>query len=256
MDFERTFDNAAAAYDRARPEYPDELYRDLLRYRSMDERSRALEIGVGTGKASAPILATGCSLIGIEPGETLAAMAREKLGRHNNFSLLVQTLQESDFPPESFDLIYAATAFHWIPEEYGYPKVYELLRHGGVFARFAYHAAQDSSRPRLAEEIQELYDRLMPRTGKAKGFGEADAQALAQTALRYGFADAEYHLYRFPRDFTAEGYMLLLSTYPDHMNLEAENRERLFRGIYDAIERHGGVITVNYIVDLELARKE
>ncbi len=255
MDFERTFDNATSAYEQARPAYPDELYRDLLRYKPLDEFSRVLEIGVGTGKATLPILATGCRLTGIEPGENLAAMAREKLGRCGNFTLLVQTLQEFVCPEESFDLIYAATAFHWIPEEYGYPRVRELLKPGGVFARFAYHAAQDSGRPRLAEEIQELYDRYLPRTGKAKEFGEDNAKALAETAVRYGFAGEEYHLYRFPRDFTADGYMLLLSTYPDHMNLEPENRERLFCGIHDAIERHGGIITVNYIVDLELATR-
>lgn len=255
MDFERTFDNAVESYELARPEYPDELYRDLLSYKPIDERSRVLEIGLGTGKATAPVLDTGCTLIGIEPGEHLAALAMAKFGQRADFSLRVQTLQEFESPAESFDLIYAATAFHWIDADYGYPRVLELLKSGGVFARFAYHAAQDRSRPRLAEEIQSLYDRYMPRTGKAKDFGEENARALAETALRYGFADAEYRLYRFPKDFTAEEYMYLLSTYPDHMKLESADRERLFRGIYDAINRHGGVITVNYIVDLELARK-
>ena len=49
--------------------------------------------------------------------------------------------------------------------------------------------------------------------------------------------------------------MGLLRTYPDHMSLEPQSREGLFHGIYDAIERHGGVMTVYYTVDLELARK-
>ena len=255
MAFEQTFDNAAKTYERARPVYPDRLYRDLLEFKPVDEQSSVLEIGIGTGKATPPLLATGCRLTGLEPGENLAALARKKLSQHDNFSLLVQTLQEFECPAESFDLIYAATAFHWIPEEYGYPRVLELLRPGGVFARFAYHAGRDSSRPRLTEEIQALYDRYMSRKGTPKEFGEEDAQALADTALRYGFDCAEYRLYRFSRDFTAEAYMLLLSTYPDHMKLEKDNREQLFRGIYDAINRNGGVITVNYIVDMELARK-
>ena len=35
------------------------------------------------------------------------------------------------------DLVYSASAFHWIPEEIGYSKVYEMLKPGGAFARFA-----------------------------------------------------------------------------------------------------------------------
>ena len=49
--------------------------------------------------------------------------------------------------------------------------------------------------------------------------------------------------------------MELLRTYPDHMKLEEEKREKLFTGIYEAIQRHGGVITVYYVMDLELGRK-
>ena len=255
MNFERTFDNSVQSYEQSRPAYPDELYRDLLRFCPLDEHSRVLEIGIGTGKATAPILATGCRLTAIEPGENLAALAKAKFGHRADFTLLVQTLQEFECPSETFDLIYAATAFHWIDADYGYPRVLELLKSGGVFARFAYHAAQDKSRPQLTAEIQKLYDRCMPRTGTPKEFGEADARALADVAVRYEFATAEHHLYRFPKDFTADGYMCLLSTYPDHMNLPPDHREALFRGIYESINHHGGVITVNYIVDMELARK-
>lgn len=51
----------------------------------------------------------------------------------------------------SFDLVYAVTAFHWIPEEYGYRCVYNLLKSGGVFARFTYHAGTDKGRRGLME---------------------------------------------------------------------------------------------------------
>lgn len=32
----------------------------------------------------------------------------------------------------AYDLIYSASAFHWIPEEIGYTKVYKALKPGGV----------------------------------------------------------------------------------------------------------------------------
>jgi hypothetical protein len=39
------------------------------------------------------------------------------------------------------------------------------------------------------------------------------------------------------------------------MALEASTREKLFKGIHSAINNHGGVISVYYTMDLELARK-
>ena len=254
-DFERTFDNTAIGYDKSRPSYVNEIYNDIFKYKQINSESNVLEIGMGTGKASKPILDTKCHLIGIEPGENLAALAKAKYKNYTNCSIYTQTLQDYVCPDESFDLIYSATAFHWIPEEYGYRRVYDLLKSGGIFARFAYHAGTDKKRRAMMEEIQELYRKYMDSTRAPKEFDFDDAKGLAEIAKKYGFVDIEYKVYHVTKDFTAEEYMELLKTYPDHMNLEEKSRKMLFDGSYDAINRHGGVITVYYTMDLELARK-
>lgn len=254
-DFEKTFNDAANDYDRSRPTYVKELYDDIFEYKSIDSDSHVLEIGMGTGKATRPILKTGCHFIGIEPGEQLADLAKERFQEFSNFTLCDRTLQEFESPNEVFDLIYAATAFHWIPEEYGYKRVYELLKSGGVFARFAYHAGTDKGRRKLTEEIQELYRKYMHAEGSPKEFGPENAKKLADTAAKYGFADTKYELYHCTKDFTADEYLKLLKTYPDHMALEEADRTGLFEGIHAAIKKHGGIMTVYYTMDLELARK-
>lgn len=255
IDFERTFDNTAVGYDRSRPVYPEELYQDIFEYRKIDTQSNVLEIGLGTGKATKPILETGCRLVGIEPGENLANLAKEKFKSYYNFSLYTNTLQDYTCPPESFDFIYSATAFHWIPEEYGYKRVYELLKSGGVFARFAYHAGPDKERKMLTDEIQRLYGLYLHTTQVPKEFAEEDARKTAEIAGRYGFIDLKYRLYELAKDFTADEYMELLRTYPNHMALEPCARKKLFKGIHSAINNHGGIITVYYTIDLELAKK-
>lgn len=256
MEFERTFDNAAAEYDAVRPEYPPELYEDIFRYQPVAGDSQVLEIGLGTGKAAGPFLDTGCRLVGLEPGENLAGLARKRLGGHGNFTLLGQTLQDYDCPDNTFDLIYSATAFHWIPEEYGYRRVFSLLRPGGTFARFAYHAGPDRKRRELTREIYALYRRYMDGgKGEYHPLTPADGERLLALPESYGFVETEFHLYEMEKDFTADEYMDLLVTYRDHMALEPGSREGLFRGIHQAIKQHGGVMTVYYTVDLELARK-
>ncbi len=256
VEFQRNFDRQAGDYDAARPEYPKELYRDIFKYQPIGKESRVLEIGLGTGKASGPVLETGCELVGLEPGGSLAAIARARLGGMSGFTLHELTLQDFESPNSAFDLIYAATAFHWLPEEYGYRRVYDLLRPGGAFARFAYHAGPDRERRELTGEVYELYRRYM-RGGKGeyRPLTEDDGERLLAAPKKYGFTETEFRLYGFRKDFTAEGYMALLRTYPDHMSLDPESREGLFGGIYDAITRRGGVMTVYYTVDLELARR-
>lgn len=254
-DFEKTFDNAAGDYDRSRPDYVKEIYDTLFAYKPLHSDSNVLEIGMGTGKAAGPILAAGCRFTGIEPGKQLADLAKERFKEYPNLILRNQTLQEFESPAETFDLIYAAAAFHWIPEEYGYKRVYELLKSGGVFARFAYHAGADKGRIRLAGEIQELYQKYMHTERPPKEFGKENAERLADTAIQYGFTDTKYKLYHCTKDYTANEYGLLLKTYPDHMALAEDNRTKLFEGIHEAITKHGGMITVYYTMDLELARK-
>ncbi len=252
--FEKTFDEAAEVYDRIRPDYPPEIFDAILSYQSLNSGSMVLEIGLGTGLATKPFLQTGCRLIGVEPGENLTQIALRKFQSYSNFSVCTQRLQEYGCPDESFDLIYAATSFHWLPEEYGYKRVFSLLKKGGAFARFRYHALYDKSRPELTDEIQACYKECMQRERPAE-FGEDDAKAISELALKYGFTETEYRLFHTVKDFTADEYMALLKTYPDHMKLTEPFRSRLFDGIRNAIERKGGLITVYYTMDLELARK-
>ena len=64
----RTFDAAAALYQRARPDYPEELYDRLLEVTGLRPPSRLLEIGCATGKATLPLAARGYHIVCVEPG--------------------------------------------------------------------------------------------------------------------------------------------------------------------------------------------
>ena len=254
LAFEKTFDMGAEAYDRIRPSYLPAIYKDILQYQPLHAGAAALEIGMGSGIATGPIHSTGCKVVGLEPGGHLAALAENRFREYAQFSVETCTLQEFVCPGNHFDLIYAATSFHWIPQEYGYRRVYELLKAGGAFARFRYHAGPDKGRVKMTDEIQALYREYTNR-GRPAEFGEADAKAISEIALNYGFADPEYRVYHTTKDFTADEYLSLLHTYPDHMKLEESVRHALFEGTHQAIMRNGGIITVYYTMDLELARK-
>ena len=55
--------------------------------------------------------------------------------------------------------------------------------------------------------------------------------------------------------FSAAEYIALLGTYSDHIAIDEWIRTEFFGGIENAINRHGGAITVYDTIDLQLARK-
>ena len=146
---EGTFDSVASTYAKLRPGYLNELYQDIFGFIPIGEASNVVEIGIGGGQATLPILQTGCTLTAVEYGEHFSEICREKFKNFPKFSVVTGKFEEVDFQEESCDLIFSASAFHWIPEEVGYRKVFSMLKKGGAFARFANHPFEDKGRPKL-----------------------------------------------------------------------------------------------------------
>ena len=255
-----TFDTVADTYAKLRPGYVDALYQDIFACCPLDASSRAVEVGIGGGQATEPILKTGCSVTAVEPGESFCALCREKFAVYPGFAVVSGKFEDTAVPPESCDLVYSASAFHWVPEETGYRKVFAMLKSGGVFARFANHPWRDKGNPALAAALDEAYAQYyhtyycsVPKLEDE--YTEAQAARRAEIAAKYGFADIRYRLYRRTRAFSAQEYIMLLGTYSDHIALPEEVRLPFFRAVEEAINAHGGTITIYDPIDLQLARK-
>ncbi|MBA2440795.1 MAG: class I SAM-dependent methyltransferase [Rubrobacter sp.] len=129
-----TFDRVAQLYDEARPGYPDELFDGLTDLSGIPPGGRVLEIGSGTGHATVPLARRGYSVLGVELGENLAAVAREKLAGFPDTKVRTGLFEEQPLEGESFDLAVCASAFHWFDREAAYRKVQLALRPGGALA--------------------------------------------------------------------------------------------------------------------------
>lgn len=252
---EWTFDTVAQQYEKFRPEYVPELYEDIFKYRQIDRGSCAVEVGIGGGQATLPILETGCNVMAIEYGKNFSELCRCKFREFPNFSVVTSRFE--DFPCENntYDLIYSASAFHWIPEELGYQKVFNMLKSGGAFARFANHPYGDKGNEKLHEAFQKIYAVYMPNSQGANEYSEQAAKERADIARKYGFIDICYKLYHRTRTFDAKEYTALLGTYSDHVAIEEQTRKKFFSEIEHAIEEFGGCITIYDTIDLQLARK-
>jgi len=255
-----TFDTVAEQYGKFRPGYPAELYQTLFEYCSREKGGRAVEVGIGAGQAVLPMLAAGWGVTAVECGKHFAEMCREKFCRYTGFSVIQDKFEDAVLPAAFFDLVYSASAFHWIEEGIGYRKAYEILKPGGVFARFANHPYRDKGKPELSAEMDRIYAAYYyPYHHKTpvipKEYTEEEACERADIALNYGFREVRYAMFTRTRSFTADEYVSLLGTYSDHIVIEEGVRREFFAAIRDAILASGGEITVYDTIDLQLARK-
>ena len=257
---EWTFDTVASSYEKLRPGYTDELYKMIFDYIALNDSCHAIEVGIGGGQATLPFLKTGCNLTAVEYGEEFSKLCKEKFKGYQNFSVLTSKFEDTEFSDDTYDLVYSASAFHWVVESIGYAKVFAMLKSGGAFARFANHPYRDKGNMPLSEEMDRIYAAYYNKFHNKKQkelteYSEEEALQRAKIAEKYGFVDIKYALFYRTRTFSAKEYSALLGTYSDHIAIEESIRKEFFSKIEDAINNHGGSITVYDTIDLQLARK-
>ena len=255
------FDGNAPLYDEVRPGYPEALFDDVVALSGIALGGRILEIGCGTGQATAPFARRGYDILCVELGENLAAVARRNLASYPRAEVLTADFEEWTPPPEAFDLAISATAFHWLEPEVAYPKTAAALRPGGSIALFWNEHVHSEASEGFFEATQKVYEREAPeiwdgdwsgpprpeevpdRTGEIEGSG--------------AFGEVTKRLYRWDESYSAEGYLRVLGTYSGHIGLDETKRERLFRGIAALIDdEYGGCIVKGYLTTLYVARRK
>src|SRR5918995_6583381 len=129
-----TFDEAASLYDEVRPGYPGDLFDDVVWLSGIPAGGKILEIGCGTGQATVPFARRGYSILCIELGQNMAAVARGNLEGFARTEVRTGDFEKWPLQEAAFDLAISATAFHWLDPEVAYPKVARILRHDGSLA--------------------------------------------------------------------------------------------------------------------------
>ena len=255
MDLRYTFDQDVTNYDEARPAYPDELFTDLFRYVGSQKEKRALEIGPGTGKATVPILNAGYSVTGVELGENLFWYLKEHFRSFSSFSVLRGDFLSLSPALGPFDLIYSATAFHWIPKETGYPLLKALLRDGGTVALFWNHPFPNRIEDPTNRVSKEVYQKYRPSGREIREFSQHDTIKIRNLLKEYGFQNIQWKLYHKIRTLTSSQYLKLIRTYSDHRALPTKIQTAFEEEMKTRLDEIGGIIRIYDTVDLYLATK-
>lgn len=254
MELRFKFNEDAANYDKARPSYPQELFADIIAYSGIDETSNILEIGIGTGQATLPFLKLGCNVTAVELGSDLAEYTRVKFSSYNNFNIINADFIEADLKSGCYDLIYCATAFHWLPQEEAFNKVKKLLKPNGTLALFWNHPFPNRTDDEVNMASRRVYDKYRRSDKPITEFSKKDLEKYEDELEQNGFNRVEAKLYKRTRTLTSQEYIELINTYSDHRALPNDIRLSFEDEMRSVVNALGGKINIYDTIDLYLAK--
>lgn len=257
-----TFDQIADLYDRHRPRYPERLFDDLISLSGIESSERILEIGSGTGQATLPLARLGLSLLCLEPGHHLAAIARAKLASYPAVEIRCETFENWNCEHRAFGLVISAQAFHWLLPELRFQKSADALRPGGSLAVVG-NAVSTERSPHsdaggwLSEALDAAYASHAPSIkGPSVTAWYASEGPVENLFNESGlFEEVVVRRYPWSHRYRTSDYLGLMDTHSDHRLLPPEQRQRLHQAIRQALERAGGEIEIFYEANLYLGRR-
>jgi SAM-dependent methyltransferase len=232
------FDAAAVAYDTYRPRYPAGVFDDIVDLGGLASGSAAVEIGAGTGIATAPLVDRGLEVTAVEPAPAMAALGRARVGDAARW--VVGRFE--DWPLHPVDLVTSFNAWHWVEPVAGLDKVATALRPGGALALVWTDVASwggEAFEQGLTEGFGAPWPKTLDHVAGSRRHVERDERFDACIERRH----------RFERTLDADTFVEVTRTYG------AGLAEDDFETIRRLIERLGGSVTKVEEAVLYLARR-
>ncbi len=251
------FDGVAEAYDRVRPSYPEALFADLWAYAGVGEEPEVLELGAGTGKATASLLAGGARVTAVELGTTLAKFLAAKFEGDPALRVVNEAFEDAELPAAHFHIVLAATAFHWLDPDTRLSRTRMLLRPGGVLAVIDTNQVASTADRDFFERCTPIYRRFYPGEEVAPLRGpEIVPDAFAEVAGSELFE--EVRLWRYPWDqrYSTAEYADLVRSYSNTQSLGEDRGEALVAELSALVEAEfDGYVVRPLVITLVAARR-
>ena len=131
--FTADFGKTAADYARYRAGYPDFLFQRLMRRGLVAPGMRALDLATGTGSLGRGLAQRGLKVTGIDVSPEMLDAARAlDAAQGLRLDYVVGKAEATGLPAGGFDLVTAATCWHWFDAPRTMAEVLRLLKPGGA----------------------------------------------------------------------------------------------------------------------------
>jgi SAM-dependent methyltransferase len=236
------FDARSVEYRQFRPGYPEELCDYVMIRCGLQRGSRVLDVGAGTGKASASMVDRGIWTLSVEQS---FAMIQQGLEAYPRFHYVCANAETLAVASDTFDLITSAQAFHLFDPQRALPEFARALKRSAFLALFWYRVDLSFGHTRDIDELLGSFDTTCRRLEEAHS---NDWTTLIEgTGL---FAIVDRPSFSFVVPMTADDWVGLARTIP-HLRASGEEFEDLLRSRLAPYP----VIDCPYVTDFWLAQK-
>jgi SAM-dependent methyltransferase len=246
------FGEVARSYDDVRAGYPAAIGERIFAYTGGPVP--VVEVGAGTGKATAMLIAAGATVTCVEPDPAMAEVLRARFD--GRIEVCLSGFEEWSPPAGGVPLICSAQAFHWVDEATRWRRAHDALAPGGTLALFGhgYGFADDA----LEDKINIVYDQVAPELRDdptRRVLVPEDEWYHVDMAGSGLFEEVTSTWVESVVPYPTSRYLALLATFSNHRMLPTERRERLHDGIGTVVDRAGGVVDIHLKTLLTMGRR-
>ena len=242
----RVFGEVAETYHRYRPEYPSGLFEWILATCQTLTTQLIIDVGCGTGKASAPLVGRGYEILGLEPDPAMAAIAERELQESGLFSIEQYTLNDWAGTTRKADLVIAGQSWYWTNPETRFERVAAMLKPEGWLCVFwnrpekreqPFDSAIDPIYAELAPEFKNKpYPVRLPGS-KAAISAETPAEEIRVSGL---FGPVKEFEMAWEVEISTHEHIQNLRTQSDHRMLPPSRLDNLLARVAEQIDLAGG----------------
>jgi SAM-dependent methyltransferase len=236
-DRARSFGAAADVYDRTRPTYPDALVELLV----AGGTPSVLDVGCGTGLFGRRFAERGLAVLGVEPDELMADVARG-----HGLTVEVASFEEWEPKGRTFDLLVAGQSWHWVDPRLGAEKAAEAVAPGGSAALAWNHAVMPDELLAPLEAIYASYEGVAPVVlhRPEDRIGPDTAEECFPATGRFGPPRLDTIVWT--RSYDRQTWLDQLLTHSDHALLDPAVRGQLLEEVGRVLDQHGGRFDMDY----------
>lgn len=234
-----SFGAQAAAYERARPEWPDEAARWLV----PEDAAFVVEVGAGTGKLTRALAALGLRVLAVEPDARMLSLLRER-----GLEGVEGSAESIPVGDEEADAVVAGSSLHWFELDEALPEFRRVLRPGGRLGFGWNH--RDEGNPTIAAMSEAIYESRPSRA--TSGWRTRDWSEAVVAGGFFGEVEREVfrHVHELPRDALDDH----LRSYSGLASLEEMERARVFERVAEILDadpalREGERLRLPFVVD-------
>ena len=250
------------SYDAIRPAYPEQVYQFLQTTGALRHTVATLELGAGNGLATRRLIELGADpLTVLEPdGRFVPLLTALEATHAGHFQVIQTSFEEADLPSGRYDLVTAATSFHWIRASVRVVKAAAVLKPEGYLAVWwnvfgdperedLYHEATSRVLGTLARSPSDPHDALPFALDRA-----ARRREIVATGA---FDEPSYAAYRWVLWLSAQQVGALYATFSSISRLPVDQRRAILDQLMEIAERDfGGRVARNMVTPIYVARRK